>query len=311
MREGAISVAGTGAQGAAAPKEESLFKSDSMPLALILSSHVASSRVGGFVQALALSQLKIDPVMAPTVLFGRHPGWGAPGGAMVDPAVFQGVLDGVEANGLFGAADVVITGYMPSPEHVAAAAKAIDAVRAADRSGAYASRPRVIIDPVMGDEGRGLYVPPEVAEAIAADLVPRADLVTPNAWELERLTGAPVREPADARNAARLLGKAALVSSVPHGEETGAVYADHHEAWYAAHPRLSHAPKGSGDLLAALFAAAMVEDQPMSYALARAVGGVFETILAAQAWGASELPVVAVGAKIRQVSPGVRIERLS
>ena len=52
-----------------------------MASALILSSHVASSRVGGSAQVLALAQFKIDPVLAPTVLFGRHPGWGAPGGA--------------------------------------------------------------------------------------------------------------------------------------------------------------------------------------------------------------------------------------
>ncbi|MDR3508356.1 MAG: pyridoxine kinase, partial [Caulobacteraceae bacterium] len=65
-----------------------------------------------------------------------------------------------------------------------------------------------------------------------------------------------------------------------------------------------------GDLLTALFAAAVVEGQPMSYALARAVGAVVETVMAADAWGASELPVVAMGARIRQPSQSVRIERL-
>ena len=282
-----------------------------MPLALILSSHVASSRVGGFVQALALAQMKIDPVLVPTVLFGRHPGWGAPGGGATPIELFQGMLDGVEANGLFGAVVVALCGYFASAEQVAAAAAAIDAIRAAERTGAYCPSPRIIVDPVMGDEGKGLYVSPAVAEAIATLLVPRADLVTPNTWELERLTGAPVREPADARAGARLLGKPALVSSVPHGpDEIGVVYADAQESWFAAHARLAQVPNGTGDLLCALFAAAMVEDQPMSYALARAVGGVLETVTAAQAWNASELPVVAVGGKLRQVSPAVRIERL-
>lgn len=281
-----------------------------MPLALILSSHVASSRVGGFVQALALAQMKIDPVVAPTVLFGRHPGWGAPGGAPVPIETFQGMLDGIEANGLFSVADVLLTGYFASADQVAAAARAIDAVRAGRHGDAYAATARIIVDPVMGDEGKGLYVSPEVAEAIMTELVPRADILTPNAWELERMTGAPVRDPADARAAARLLGKPLLVSSVPHGLEIGVVYADSHEAWLAAHPRLDKPPQGTGDLLCALFAAALVESQPMSYALARAVGGVLETVMAAQTWGASELPVVALGAKIRQTSQAVRIERL-
>jgi pyridoxine kinase len=282
-----------------------------MPLALIMSSHVASSRVGGFVQALALSQLKVDPVLVPTVLYGRHPGWGAPGGAAVPIEAFQGVLDGVEANGLFGLVDIVITGYFTSAGQVRAAAKAIDAIRASPREGAYTAKPKIIVDPIMGDAGKGLYVLGEVAEAIMSDLVPRADLLTPNAWELERLTGAPVRDARSVRGAARLLGKPVLVSSVPQGAEIGVVYADANEAWLAAHQKVAKAPNGTGDLLVALFAAALIETQPISYALARAVGGVAETVLAAQTWEATEMPLVAMGQRIRQASPAVRIERLA
>ena len=71
-----------------------------MPLALILSSYVAASRVGGMAQALALAPFKIDPVLIPTTLYGRHPGWGPPGGAAVDPATFKSMIEGVAANGL-------------------------------------------------------------------------------------------------------------------------------------------------------------------------------------------------------------------
>ena len=282
-----------------------------MPLALILSSHVASSRVGGFVQALALAQLKIDPIVVPTVLFGRHPGWGAPGGAPVGVETFQGMLDGIEANGLFGAVDLVITGYFSNGAQVRAAARAIDAIRKAERTGAYAKAPKIVVDPVMGDEGKGLYVNAEVAEAIAHELVPRADLITPNAWEMERLTGAPMRDARAARAAARQLDRPALITSLPHGPaEMAVVYADSSEAWLAAHPRQAKAPNGTGDLLTALFAAAVIEGQPMSYAVARAVGAVFETVVAAETWAASELPVVAMGPRLRQASATVRIERL-
>jgi pyridoxine kinase len=281
-----------------------------MPLALIMSSYVASSRVGGFVQALALAQLKVDPVVIPTVLYGRHPGWGAPGGAAVPTEAFQGVLDGVEANGLFGLVDVVITGYFASAGQVRAAARTIEAVRAHRRTGAYSPRVKVIVDPIMGDTDKGLYVLGEVAEAIMTELIPRADLVCPNTWELERLTGMPVRDQQAVRQAGKLLGKPVLVSSVPRGAEIGVIYSDANESWLAAHRREASAPAGTGDLLAALYAAAMIENQPISYALARAVGGVAETVAAAQTWEASELPVVAMGQRIRQTSPAVRIERL-
>ncbi|PXA86848.1 pyridoxine kinase, partial [Caulobacter sp. D4A] len=107
-----------------------------MPLALLISSHVAGSQVGATAQAAALTQFRIDTMVVPTVLYGRHPGWGVPGGAPVPIEVVEGMLDGLEANGLFGLTDLVITGYFASAAQVRAAARAIDAVRAAPRDGA-------------------------------------------------------------------------------------------------------------------------------------------------------------------------------
>ncbi|MDQ0465630.1 pyridoxine kinase [Caulobacter ginsengisoli] len=282
-----------------------------MPTALILSSHVAGSRVGGTAQALALVPFKIDPIVVPTVLYGRHPGWGAPGGATVPVEAFEGMLDGIEANGLFGLTDLVLSGYYASVEQVRAAGRAIDAVRAAPRDGAAARKPIVVVDPTMGDAGKGLYVPPEVAAAIGEELIPRADLVCPNAWELQRLTGAETRDPVQAMRAARLLGKPVLVSSVHRGNEIGVVYADKREAWLAAHAKSETAPNGTGDLLTALFAASLLGGQTASYGLARAVGGLAETITSANIWASPELPIVAMGARIMQASPTVRIERLA
>ena len=256
-----------------------------MPSALILSSHVAASRVGGGVQALALAQFKIDPLLVPTVLYGRHPGWGAPGGAATPTEVFEGMLDGIEANGLLESIDLVITGYFASAAQVRAAARAIDAVRAAPRVEG-ARKPLIVVDPTMGDSGKGLYVPTEVYQALVSSLLPRADYVAPNAWELERLTGASARDPRAAVSAARHLGRPTLVSSVERGGEIGVVYADRGEAWLAAHTRAPSAPRGSGDLLTALFAAAGI-------------------------WNSPELPVVAMGPRIKSASPSVRIERLA
>ena len=280
-----------------------------MPTALILSSYVASSRVGGAMQALALAEFRFEPILVPTVLYGRHPGWGAPGGGPAPIEMFESMLDGVEANGAFELVDLVITGYFASAAQVRAAARAIDAVRAA-RRGPEARKPLVIVDPTMGDSGTGLYVQPDVPAAITAELIRRADYVTPNAWELERLTGLSARSPSSAVDAARLLGRPTLVSSVERGQEIGVVYADRTEAWFAAHVRAAEAPRGTGDLLTALFAAALSEGQPVSYALARAVGGVAETVASAGMWKTPELPVVAMGAKIKAASPSVRIERL-
>lgn len=285
-----------------------------MPLALIISSHVAASHVGGTAQASALSIFKIDSMVVPTVLYGRHPGWGPPGGARVPHETLEGMLAGIEANKLLGQTDLVLTGYFGSPEQVSAAAQAIDAVRGAKRQGygaETARQPVVIVDPTIGDSGKGLYVPADVATAVIEELVPRADILAPNAWELQHLTGAQARTPDETVSAARRLGKPVLVSSVVRGKEIGVIYVDETQAWMAAHPRHPSAPKGTGDLLTALFGAALLDGLTGSYALGRAVGGVAETVAAAQGASAAELPIVGMAQRLKATSPSVRLERLA
>ncbi len=278
-----------------------------MPLALILSSYVAGSRVGGMAQALALAPFKIDPVVAPTTLFGRHPGWGPPGGASVDAATFKGVLEGIAANALLALADVILTGYFASPEQVWTASETIALARATAKR-----PPRVIVDPVMGDTDTGLYVKPEVADALIHTLVPDADILTPNLWELARLTGRDVHDAKSAVAAARAFGKPMLVTSVPGGvDEIGALYVDATQASLALHRRLDSVPRGTGDLIAALFAAQLVEGASPVEAASRAVAGTAEAAEAAVEWRAPELPLVALGQRLMHPTASVHIETLS
>jgi pyridoxine kinase len=272
-----------------------------MPTVLILSSFVAASRVGGGMQALALSRLGIEPILAPTVQFGRHPGWGAPGGKPVEADTLAAMLQGIDAQGVFGRLDAVITGYFASVDQVAIAARTLDTVRAASPVA------RLMVDPVMGDEGKGLYVREDVARAIARDLIPRADLIAPNAWELGRLSGRPADDVESAVAAARSLPAPVLVSSVRAGDEIGVVYVDDKGALLATHPRARTAPNGTGDLLTALFTAARIMGQSPRKALAAAIGGVAEAVSAAGE--AQELPIESLPARLR-ASARVRIERL-
>ena len=272
--------------------------------ALILSSFVAASRVGGGAQSLALTLLDIDPVLVPTVVFGRHPGLGAPGGGPVAPELFEGVLAGIQAKGDFARFDLVLTGYFSHPDQVLAAGKTIDRIRTA-RQDAGVAPPLVLIDPVIGDDGKGLYVQPTVAAAIAEHLVPRADILAPNAWELGYLTGTNIDGPQSACEAARSLGVAVMVSSVPWGDKASVVLATHDSAWLACHTRLPQAPNGVGDLLSALMASACLKGLTPHHALTQAVGGVFEALKAAN--GGDDLPLVAMGAALGQGSEDISL----
>jgi pyridoxine kinase len=233
---------------------------------VILSSQVAASRVGGGAQAAILARMGFETALAPTVLFGRHPGLGAPGGGAVPQALFESVLSGIEASGALASAEAVIAGYFHSSEQVAAAAAFIDTARASNPSA------WIVVDPIMGDAGTGLYVSESVAGAIAGDLLPRADLITPNAWELAQLSGRAVRDARQAIAAAHTLCRPVLASSIAVGEDVGVLYAAHEGAWLASHPRSAGDLKGAGDLLTAFFAGHTLAGASPPEALRAAVG---------------------------------------
>lgn len=281
-----------------------------MPLALVLSSFVAASRIGGGAQQYVLAAHRIDPVLAPTVMFGRSPAKGGLG-EVTAPETLARMLADIEADALFGLVDLVVTGHFSLPEQVEIAAGVLERVRAANREGAYAERPVVVVDPIMGDEPKGLYVKPEVAEALARRLIPVADWITPNMWELSRLAGRPVADAAAARDAARAVGRSALVTSVPAGaDEIGLLFVTPDEAILFAHRRLERAPNGTGDLVTASFGAGLVEGLSPAKAAERAARAAAETVEAALTWSAPELPIVALADRLVNPRAEVRVERL-
>jgi pyridoxine kinase len=277
-----------------------------MPLALILSSFVAASRIGGAAQQYLLAAHRIDRVLVPTVMLGRNPSRGAHGQA-TPPDLFRQMLADVEADAIFGMVDLVITGHFSSAEQVEIAADALARVQAASERA-----PVVVVDPILGDAPGGLYVSAEVAQAVATRLVPLADWITPNLWELGNLAGAPVTDAPAAVAAARRLGKPALITSAPaEPDETGLLFVDGGSATLFAHPRLERAPNGTGDLVTASFGAGLVEGMAPLAAAERAARAAHEAVKAAQDWRAPELPIVALGERLVRPTAGLRIAPLS
>jgi pyridoxine kinase len=276
-----------------------------MALALILSSFVAASRIGGAAQQYVLAAHGIDPVLTPTVMFGRSPARGSQG-QVTAPDVFARMLADIEADAIFGMVDLVITGHFSLPEQVEIAAGVLGRVRQASER-----PPVMVIDPILGDAPGGLYVRPDVAEAVAQRLVPLADYLTPNLWELGHLTGAPIEDLASAAAAARQLGKPAVITSAPtRSGETGVLFVDADAATLFAHPKLPKAPNGTGDLVTASFGAGLVEGLTPLAAAERAARAAAEAVSAAQDWRAPELPIVALGPRLVRPSAQMRIERL-
>lgn len=266
-----------------------------MPLVLVISSYVAASRVGGGIAPYVLGPLKVDPVHVPTTLFGRHPGWGKPGGQAVAAATMQDMLDGIAANGLFALTDAVLTGYFATPDQVEVAARAIDAVRAARGE---ERPPFIMVDPVMGDAATGLYVREDTAQAQQDLLVPRATMVACNHWEFERLNDeAP--EAGDVLRALRFARQQWLVSSIPMADQLLNMQVEHGRMNACASARMNRPiPNGTGDLLHLAYLGHLLNGKGSHWCLRYAVGAVNTVLAKAVAWNAPELPLAACHADL-------------
>ena len=258
-----------------------------MAKVLAISSQVVRGHVGNSAAVLALQRMGHDVWPLPTVVLSNHPGHAKVAGMRMAPDAMRGMLQALAGNGWLGEIDAILTGYLPSAEHVAVAAEAIAMVRAAG------GRPLVLADPVIGDDPEGLYIEESAAEAIRDVLVPLAHIITPNRFELQWLSGRTVTGIASALAAAACLNIVQiLATSIPEPDaaELANILCGPDGATKVAVPRLGHVPHGTGDLIAALFLGHRLNGKPATVALNLSVAGVRCAIEASA--GADELRLV-------------------
>jgi len=243
---------------------------------------VSASQVGATASAFCLRRLGVDVVMLPTTLFGRHPGWGPPGGMAVSAQTLSDMWEAILAQNI--KFDAVMTGYMAAKDHIDLAISIIKTVRAENPDA------KILIDPVKGDDGR-LYIPERRAQAMSQQLVPQADMLTPNLYELSYLAKRQLTTLPDIVKAARVIGPDVLVTSVPLNTQIGALWVTEKQASYVGHESFAHVPNGGGDSLAALFLARRLNGEPPRQAQQFAVSSIFQVLKNAQNHQTSELPL--------------------
>jgi pyridoxine kinase len=252
---------------------------------LSIQSEVVYGHVGNRAARFAFERMGLEAWTVPTILLSSHAGYACVKGEATSADLMRRLIDGLDGNGWLGQCDAVLSGYLGHADQADVVAEAVRRVKAANPRALYC------LDPVFGDAGR-TYAKPGVADAMAHTLVPLADIVTPNVYELSSLTGIVLRDAKDARDAAKKLNRPIVVAtSVPAHDRIGALAVDGDEAWLATTPRLESAPHGAGDLFAALFLAAKLSGDASPDALSRATASVFH-ILSASA-GSKEMRLLA------------------
>jgi pyridoxine kinase len=261
---------------------------------LSIQSHVAYGHVGNSAAVFPLQRLGIEVWPIHTVQFSNHTGYGAWRGRVFDAALIHEVVEGIDARGVLGACDGVLSGYMGSAEIGEAILDSVARVKQANPTAQYCC------DPVIGDVGRGVFVAPGVAEFMRRRALPAADIVTPNQFELEQLAGRATATLADVSAAIDLVhasGPRVVLATSLHTRETpedaiDVIASDQTGRCRVRTPLLPIVVNGAGDAIAALFFGHLLRVGSLGEALAAAVSATFGVLERTAEAGSSEILLV-------------------
>lgn len=237
--------------------------------------------------------VEVWPVL--TVHFSNHTGYGAWEGLMFTPAEVAAVVRGIDDRGVLSHCDAVLSGYQGAEEMGLTILGAVELVKRRNPAAVYCC------DPVMGDVETGLYVEPGIPDLMREKVVPAADILTPNHFELDLLTGhqtSTIEQVLAAADELRARGpRTVLVTSVAHADaEEGTVEmiaVGESGAFRVVTPHIDRYYSGSGDVTTAVFLASLLDGLPLDAALARTASSVYGILRVTGESGGSELQIVA------------------
>ena len=263
-----------------------------LPLVISVQSQVAFGHVGNSAAAFPMRASGVEVVEVPTALLSNHPHYPTMHGTPLDAGLVGGLLTGIAERGVAARASVLLSGFLGRAETASALASFLRLAKADNPGLIY------LCDPVMGDADLGHFADAPLRRAFAAELVPLADVILPNAFELENLSGVAIAGPDDVARAREVLGGPAVVAtSVPvpgRPERLATVVATGDGFCSFQVERLPVRPAGTGDLLAGLTAARLAQGTALADAVGRAVAGVAQALRRTSDEPWAEMPIAAM-----------------
>jgi len=275
---------------------------------LSIQSHVAYGHVGNASAVFPMQRLGVEVWPIHTVQFSNHTGYGSWKGRVFDGPAIEDLVEGIAERGVLERCDGVLSGYMGSADIGNAILSAVARVRSLNPNALYCC------DPVIGDVGRGVFVRPGVPEFMREQAVPAADIITPNQFELDYLSGMTTQSLDDVKQAIAIvqgLGpKVMLVTSV-ETKETPADSVDliasaEGRTWQVRTPKLSLSVNGAGDAIAALFFVHYARSRSAPKALAEAAASIYGLLKRTEEAGSRE--ILTIAAQDEFVTPSHRFE---
>lgn len=270
---------------------------------LSIQSHVAYGHVGNASAVFPMQRLGVEVMPIHTVQFSNHTGYGAWRGRVFDGPMIEDLVAGIAERGVLGGCDGVLSGYMGSADIGTAIVRAVTAVRALNPAALYCC------DPVIGDTDRGVYVRPGIPEFMLGQAVPAADIVTPNQFELDHLSGLTSRSLDEAKRAVaalqamgpRVVLVTSLVTDATPSDSIDLMAAEGGSFWLLRTPQLDLGVNGAGDAIAALFLVHYLRTGSAAIALGMAGASVYGLLRRTAEAGSRE--ILTVAAQDEFVSP--------
>ena len=262
---------------------------------LSIQSAVAYGHVGNSAAVFPLQRIGHEVWPVYTVNFSNHTGYGAWRGPMIPAADVADVIAGIDERGVLGQVDAVLSGYQGGDDIAGVIIDAVARVKELNPAAVYAC------DPVMGNAKSGCFVADTIPPLLRDRVVPVADIITPNQFELGYLTSREATDldsTLDAVAWAREMGpQTVLVTSVERPEADPEnflemIVVDDKGSWIVRTPRLPFKRNGSGDVASALFTGHYIRSGDAADALARTASSVFDLLSTTYEAGAGELLLV-------------------
>lgn len=283
-----------------------------MSTILSIQSTVAYGHVGNSAATFPLMRLGVEVWPVITVHFSNHTGYGAWRGPLLSAEDIAEVVHGIDDRGVLGRVDAVLSGYQGAEAVGAEVLKAVALVKERNPASIYCC------DPVIGDVGRGIYVRPGIPEFMRDQVVPSAQVVTPNHFELDFLTGqttTTIDEVLTAATQLRSVGPEVVLvtSTVLTGQDPDQVSmlaVTRDAAWQVSTPRLERNFTGSGDLTAALFLSHLLGGADAGTAMGRTADAVYSVLKATTQADSAELLLVQAQDELVTPSHHFEVSRL-
>ena len=279
---------------------------------LSIQSSVAFGHVGNSAAVFPLQRLGHEVWPVNTVHFSNHTGYGAWRGPMLAASEVADVIAGIGERGVLGEVDAVLSGYQGAEDVGAVILDAVAQVKSLNPAAVYCC------DPVMGDVDTGMFVRPGIPEFMRDHVIPKADIATPNQFELDFLAERTTRTLDDVLSAAdtvRATGpRHLMVTSVVHDDSPAdlldVLAISDEGAWAVTTPRLPITISGGGDMAAALYLAHLSGTGSPAEALAATTSSVFAVLQKTIEAGTREIQLIAAQESIANPLMNFPVRRL-